>query len=69
MEAQGAPKSRPSREKIDVEKHTFSTSIFRGFRPHFGEVFGKVFGAKAPENDQNTILAKTIKTLIFLREN
>ena len=47
----------------------FSASISEGFGSQFGMVFGKFFESKMHENCKNTILAKTLKIVIFRREN
>ena len=52
-----------------LKNNTFLTSILEGFGPRFGVVFGKFFGPKIYEICKNIILAKTLKLVIFPREN
>ena len=52
-----------------LKNNTFLTSILEGFRLRFGRVFGRFFGPKMHENCKNTFLAKTLKIVVFLREN
>ena len=48
---------------------TFLASILEGFGPCFGRVFGRLLGLKMHEKRKNAKLAKTLKIVIFLREN
>jgi len=48
---------------------TFLASVFKGFGPRFGRIFGGFFGPKMLDHCKNTILAKTLKLVIFPREN
>ena len=52
-----------------LKNNTFLTSILKGFRLRFGRVFGRFFGPKMHENCKNTLLAKTLKIVVFPREN
>ena len=52
-----------------LKNSIFSASILEGFGRRFGWVFGRFFGAKMYGKCKNPILAKTLKMLIFLREN
>ena len=56
-------------KKLMLKNDMFLASIFEGFGPCFGRVFGMFFGAKMHENRKHTILAKTVKIMIFHREN
>ena len=69
LEVQDPPKSRPKPAKMDVEKqHVFGIEV-EGFGPRFGRVFGRFFVPKMNEICKNIILAKTLKLVIFPREN
>ena len=67
------PKRVPNRgqnlQKSTLKNSTFSISIFSSVGPHFGRFFGRFFGSKSDENLPNTFLAKTLKIVVFLREN
>ena len=47
-----------------LKNNTFLASIFEGFGPRFGRVFGRLLGPKLHENCKNTIVAKTIKVVL-----
>ena len=72
-----APSWRPKRlqnrgrnpKKSMLKNNTFLTSIFSSFGLRFGRVFGRFFGPKMHENCKNTFLAKTLKIVVFPREN
>ena len=52
-----------------LKNNTFLTSIFSSFGLRFGRVFGRFFGPKIHENCKNTFFAKTLKIVVFPREN
>ena len=52
-----------------LKNNTFSASILEGFGPRFGRVFGRFFGPKMHKICKSTLLAKTLKIVIFPREN
>ena len=72
-----APSWRPKRlqnrgrnlKKSMLKNDAFLTSILKGFRLRFGRVFGRFFQRKFVEKCKNTLLAKTLKIVIFPREN
>ena len=72
-----APSWRPKRlqnrgrnpKKSMLKNNTFLTSIFSSFGLRFARVFGRFFGSKMHENSKNTFLAKTLKIVVFPREN
>ena len=69
MEAQEAPKSRPKPENIDVKKTApFQHRFFKGSDLVL-EGFGRFLSLKMHEKNKNAKLAKTLKIVIFLREN
>ena len=69
LEAQEAPRSRPKPEKIKLSKRTvFDIDFARGRAP-FGKGFWKVFQRKFVEKCKNALLAKSLKIVIFPREN
>ena len=67
------PKMLPNRgrkpNKSMLKNNTFLALIFEGFGHRFGRVFGRFFGRKMHEKSKNAKLAKTLKIVIFLREN
>ena len=72
-----APSWKPKRlqnrgqneKKSMLKNNTFLTSIFSLFGLRFGRVFDRFFGSKTDENPPNTFLAKTLKIVVFPREN
>ena len=72
-----APSWRPKRlqnrgrkpQKSMPKNNTFLASIFQGFGLRFGRVLGRIFWSKMHGNSKNTILVKTLKIVIFPREN
>ena len=52
-----------------LKNNMFLASILEGFGPRFGKVFGRFFGSKTQENCKNTNLTKTLKIVVFPREN
>ena len=72
-----APSWKPKRlqnrgrnpKKSMLKNNTFLASIFSSFGLRFGRVFGRFFGPKMHENCKNTFLAKTLKIVVFPREN
>ena len=56
-------------EKSMLKNKTFSASIFDGFGPRFGRVFGRLFAPKMHGNNKNTISAKTLKLVLPSRRN
>ena len=72
-----APSWRPQKlqkrgrnPKISTLKNdAFLTSILKGVRLRFGRVFGRFFQRKFVEKCKNALLAKTLKIVIFPREN
>ena len=52
-----------------LKNNIFSALIFEGFGRRFGKVFGRFFEPEMHENCERTILSKTLKLVILLREN
>ena len=59
----------PNPKKSMLKNNIFLASIFKGFGPRFGRVFGRFLGSKMHEKRKNAKLAKTLKIMIFPREN
>ena len=57
------------RENAYFQGFTFLASIFKGFGARFGRVFNRFFGPKMHKICKSTLLAKTLKIVIFPREN
>ena len=54
-------------KKSMLKNIMFMASIFKGFEPRFGRVFGRFLGPKMHEKSKNAKLAKTLKIVILPR--
>ena len=69
LEAQEPPKSRPRREKIEVQKQYIFQEGFLFVRPSFWKGFGRAFEAKTRPKCENAVFAKSLKILLPSRRN
>ena len=59
LDAQEVPNRGPSMKKSMLKNKLFLASIFEGFGPRFGKVFGRFFGCKMHANSDRLICVKS----------